>query len=222
MSDVKKSKRKKSRLDTLDLAYDLRQQMTTEIMATFALSQKRLEQHLNAMVKGMGNKDEREALKKQIAEIELSKDTKEALQKALDELKAKNEADITEALTGTVVKLELDKQIFLIKEEREEMLRLSREVPQYLREANTIYPMYYTEWTERRKLLDLAMASCNAIQDELNYVARNIFGDRNKYCQIVRGYEKCYNMIKRLRQSDNKLLPKIRENEAKLRTEQND
>lgn len=222
MSDVKKSKRKKSRLDTLDLAYDLRQQMTTEIMATFALSQKRLGQHLNAMVKGMGNKDEREALKKQIAEIELSKDTKKALQKALDELKAKNEADITEALTGTVVKLELDKQIFLIKEEREEMLRLSREVPQYLREANTIYPMYYTEWTERRKLLDLAMASCNAIQDELNYVARNVLGDRNKYCQIVRGYEKCYNLIKRLRQSDNKLLPKIRENEAKLRTEQND
>lgn len=180
MSDVKKSKRKKSKLDALDLAYDLRQQMTVEIMATFALSEKRLEQHLNAMVKGMGDKDTKERLKKVIAE------------------------------------LELDKQMFIIREERTEMLRLARAIPQYIREANTIYPKYWNEWYKRRELLTMAMSYCNAIQDELNYIARNIFGDINKYCHIVEGYEKCFNYIRRLRQSDNKLIPKIRENEKAL------
>lgn len=182
MSEVVKSKRKPSKLDALDLAYTLRQQMTAEILATFALSQKRLDQHLNAITKGMGSWQERDDLKK------------------------------------TITELELDKQVFIIKEERQELLRLSRLVPQYLRMANTIYPLYYNEWQERRKLFDLAMANCNAIQDELNYIAQNVLGDRNKYCQIVKGYEKCYNLIRRLRQSDNRVLPKIAENEAKLKS----
>ena len=181
MSDVRKSKRKQSRLEALDLAYDLRQQMTAEILASFALSEKRLEKHLDTMVKGMGTKDQKDELKKTIAE------------------------------------LELDKQLWLIKEERSEMLRLSRSIPQNIRRANSIFPMYITEWTERRRLLDLVLADCNAIQDELNYTARNILGDINKYKNIVKGYEKLFSLIKRLRQSDNRLIPKIKENEAKLR-----
>lgn len=166
---VKKSQRKESKLDALNLAYDLRRDVTRELMGSFAISERKLQAKINAMG---GSND----LRKVITEIELDRDN------------------------------------WFIRQERNEMLRLCRAVPQYIRMAQSIYPMYPNEWTKRRELLDLALANCNAIQDELNYVAITLPTDKNRYMQIVLGYNKLYNYIKNLRQSDNRLIPKMKEN----------
>lgn len=80
--------------------------------------------------------------------------------------------------------------------------------------GNTVFPEYYSEFIERRLQLDRAMEYCNALQDELQFIAETIPCDKNKYMNIVLELNKLYNYIKSLRASDNKFLPKIKKNEG--------
>mgnify|MGYP004700593937 CR=1 FL=1 len=55
MSDVKYSKRKKSRLEAQHMAYAIRKRITVELMASFALSQKRIEAYVESATKGIAD-----------------------------------------------------------------------------------------------------------------------------------------------------------------------
>ena len=73
MSDVKYSKRKKSRLEAQHMAYAIRKRITVELMASFALSQKRIEAYVESATKG-------------IADISESKERLENLLEAIKKL----------------------------------------------------------------------------------------------------------------------------------------
>lgn len=84
-------------------------------------------------------------------------------------------------------------------------------ISQHLRIANTIFPTYMSEFEERRLEMDRAMACCNALQDELQYAGECLYSDLNKYMNLVLQIQKEFNMIKSLRQTDNRFLKNIKQ-----------
>lgn len=67
------------------------------------------------------------------------------------------------------------------------------------------------EFTERRLEMGRAMECCNALQDELQYIAEVLPADKNKYMAIVLEVETEFNWIKSLRQSDNRFLKHLKD-----------
>lgn len=98
-----------------------------------------------------------------------------------------------------------------IREERKVILSYMRNISAHLRAANTIWPDYMAEFIERRLHLDKAMEYCNMLQDELQAIVEMIPADKNRYLQIVLSIEKEFNTIKKLRQSDNRFLRKLKD-----------
>ena len=63
-----------------------------------------------------------------------------------------------------------------------------------------------SEFEERRLEMDRAIADCNELQQELQYIAEVLPSDKNKFMNIVLEVDSLHNMIKKLRQSDNRFL----------------
>lgn len=100
---------------------------------------------------------------------------------------------------------------WLIEHERREVLKLCQGISIHLASANTIFPQYMVEFTERRLQMDKALECCNALQDELQFIVQMIPADKNRYTQIVLLIDREFNMIKRLRQKDNRFLKTIKD-----------
>ncbi len=100
--------------------------------------------------------------------------------------------------------LEEDFSCWFIKEERSRILSHCQDISVHIRKANSIWPDYWSEFYERRVEWDRALACCNALQDELQYIAETLPADKNKYMAIVLECETLFEMIKALRQSDNR------------------
>ena len=98
---------------------------------------------------------------------------------------------------------------WFIMRERDRVADFCQGITEHLRAANTIYPTYMNEFEERRLEMDRAMIACNKLQDELQYIAETLPADKNKFMNIVLEANDVFNMIKALRQSDNRLLKKI-------------
>lgn len=90
------------------------------------------------------------------------------------------------------------------------VIELATGISRHLRIANTIFPTYMSEFEERRLEMDRAMACCNALQDELQYVGECLYADLNRYMNLVLQIQKEFNMIKSLRQTDNRFLKNIK------------
>ena len=101
--------------------------------------------------------------------------------------------------------------VMFIEHERVRILDLVCEISTHIRRANTIYPTYMCEWMERRMELTRAMEACNALQDELQYIAETLPADKNKYMNIVLELEGEYRGIRALRQSNNRLLKGLKD-----------
>lgn len=102
--------------------------------------------------------------------------------------------------------------LMFIEHERVRVLDMVCEISTHIRKANTIFPTYMSEWMERRLELTRAMEACNALQDELQYIAETLPADKNKYMNIVLELEGEFKGIRALRQSDNRLLKKLKDN----------
>ena len=100
---------------------------------------------------------------------------------------------------------------WLIAKERDRVLDLTRGISAHLRAANTIWPDYMVEFTERRLQMDKALECCNMLQDELQAIVEMVPADKNRYTQYVLRIEKIFNMIKKLRQKDNRFLKTIKD-----------
>lgn len=118
--------------------------------------------------------------------------------------------DEREERAKTVKELEEEFFSWLIGEERSEVLRCCRGIVQHLTAANTIYPTYPAEFEERRLEMDRAMACCNQLQQELQYLAEDLPTDKNKYMNIALEVKSEFEMIKKLRQSDNRFLKHLK------------
>ena len=115
-----------------------------------------------------------------------------------------------EATAAKIRELEEDFDSWFIKRERDKVADLCEGIARHLRMANTIWPDYMVEFTERCLELDRALECCNALQDELNYICQVLPADKNKYTAIVLEVEEEFNWIKSLRQSDNRFLKHLK------------
>ena len=68
---------------------------------------------------------------------------------------------------------------------------------------------------EYRDIVELcALECCNMLQDELQAIVEMVPADKNRYTQIVLEIEKEFNLIKRLRQSDNRFLKNLKDSQG--------
>lgn len=104
---------------------------------------------------------------------------------------------------------------WLIKEECRTVAVKGAELTGSLRTANTIWPTYMSEYTERRVYMDRAMAACNVLQDELQYIAESVYADKNKFTALVLEIETLFKKIKSVRQADNRFLKELKDNPQK-------
>ena len=100
---------------------------------------------------------------------------------------------------------------WFIKRERDRVADFCQGITEHIRAANTIFPQpknpaFLAEITERRIEFDRALMCCNKLQDELQYIAEVLPADKNKYTNLVLEVQQLFDMIKKLRQSDNRFL----------------
>ena len=114
-----------------------------------------------------------------------------------------------ENMSKVIREVQEDFGSWFVKRERDRVADFCQGITEHLRAANTIYPTYMNEFEERRLEMDRAMIACNKLQDELQYIAETLPADKNKFMNIVLEANDVFNMIKALRQSDNRLLKKI-------------
>ena len=112
-------------------------------------------------------------------------------------------------MSKTIREVEDDFDCWFIKRERDRVADFCQGISEHLRAANTIYPdpknpAYEAEVTERRIEMDRALICCNKLQDELQYIAEVLPADKNKFMNIVLEIQDEFNIIKKLRQSDNR------------------
>ena len=175
MSDIPKSKRAYSNLEAHHKALEIRRKIAVELLASFAYSEKKLE----------------EAVRKQTQHIQDPEHRAEAAQ--------------------AIRNLEEDFTCWFIKRHRDRVDDLCCDIAQHLRGTNTIWPTYHFEYKDRRGELNQALKCCNKLQDELQYIAESLPADKNKYMDIVLEVEALFNMIKALRQSDNRFLKHLKD-----------
>ena len=100
---------------------------------------------------------------------------------------------------------------WLIKEECKTVAVKSADLTGSLRSANTIWPSYMSEFTERRVCMDRAMSACNVLQDELQYIAEAVYADKNKFTPLTLEIETLFKKIKAVRQADNRFLKTLKD-----------
>ena len=100
---------------------------------------------------------------------------------------------------------------WLIKQECKAIAQACLNLTESLRTANTIWPTYMGEFTERRIYMDKALGACNILQDELQYIAESVYADKNKFTALVLEIETLFKKIKSVRQADNRFLKMIKD-----------
>ena len=116
-----------------------------------------------------------------------------------------------EKMSKAIRELEDDFSCWFIRRERDRVADFCQGITEHLRAANTIWPTNMAEFQERRLEMDRAMMCCNKLQDELQYIAETLPSDKNKYMNIVLEVQAEFDMIKKLRQSDNRFLKKLQD-----------
>lgn len=169
MSDIKKSERKESKLQTIHNAYKIRMAVTKLAENDFYISRIKIDNIIFEKIKKFPEENQ-EAIKNRTY-------------KYFEQQVIRSTNSAIELATG---------------------------ISRHLRIANTIFPTYMTEFEERRIEMDKAMSCCNALQDELQYIGECLYADLNKYTKLVLLIQQEFNMIKALRQSDNRFLKNIK------------
>ena len=116
-----------------------------------------------------------------------------------------------EKMSKTIRELEDSFDSWFIRRERDRVADFCQGITEHLRAANTIWPTYMAEFQERRLEMDRALVCCNKLQDELQYIAEVLPADKNKYMNIVLEVQAEFDMIKALRQADNRFLKSIKQ-----------
>ncbi|MBQ7544941.1 MAG: hypothetical protein IJT02_08360 [Synergistaceae bacterium] len=116
-----------------------------------------------------------------------------------------------EKMSKAIRELEDGFDSWFIRRERDRVADFCQGITEHLRAANTIWPTYMAEFQERRLEMDRALVCCNKLQDELQYIAETLPADKNKFMNIVLEVQAVFDMIKALRQADNRFLKNIKQ-----------
>ena len=171
MSELKKSERSESKLQTVHNAYKIRTSVTKLVENNFYFD-------LNKINKVVEDNT------KYITDEKIKEETKKKIYQYFDNQVARMTDKVINAACG---------------------------INEHLRNANTIFPTYKSEFEERRLELDRAMSCCNVLQDELQYAGECLYANLNKFMVLVLEIQKEFNMIKKLRQADNRFLKSIKD-----------
>lgn len=104
-------------------------------------------------------------------------------------------------------------EAWFIKDEQEHVIGILRSLMRHIRTANRIHPTIMEEYTERRLHQDLALADCDTLLEELEYVAETVSTDINKLTRFAEYLLREIGLIKAWRKSDNKYLKAIKNTE---------
>ena len=119
-----------------------------------------------------------------------------------------------EEMSKIIREVQEDFDSWFIMRERDRVADFCQGITEHLRAANTLWPTNVSEFEERRLEMDRALVCCNKLQDELQYIAETLPADKNKYMNIVLEIQSEYEVIKKLRQSDNRFLKEIQKKKA--------
>ena len=229
MSNIPKSQRPKSRLETLDDGYNLRGQITANLMTSFAFNKNKIRDYIKKRFSAGDHSDP-----------DKQAEVAERLQTLTDDfidwfVKRERDrvADFCQGITEHLVaankiyptlpdgflqeKEKLQAQFEHLQEIRMKIstspevvradyeLQLTQALSQLQDHINTMSRVY-NEFQERRLELDRAIECCGKLEDELQYIAETLFADKNKYSDIMLNLNAIETKIKNLRQSDNRFL----------------
>jgi len=92
-----------------------------------------------------------------------------------------------------------------LEDERYAIIHILREIGSHITSANNIFPYYKEELIERRLYQDRAIAACNNLLQELQYVIDIIPVNVNAYTGIATMIEHEIKLLKGWRTSDNRV-----------------
>ena len=104
---------------------------------------------------------------------------------------------------------------WLINRMRDDILNLLHSLVMNITHANSIYPVFESEYYERRNLQNCAIANCEQLLQEFQYIISIIPTDINKYLRYTDMIEREIALLKGWRKSDNRILTKIQQNSEK-------
>lgn len=104
---------------------------------------------------------------------------------------------------------------WLIQDMRNRLQQELRFLIRNIIQANSIYPVYMFEFEDRRRYQTAAIGNCEQILQEMQYIIYVLDVNVNKFLPFVDMIEKEIALLKAWRRSDKRLLPHIREHEAK-------
>lgn len=104
---------------------------------------------------------------------------------------------------------------WLISDMRNRVLQEARFLIRNIIQANSIYPAYVSEYMDRRRYQTMAIGNCEQLLQEMQFVISILDVDVNKYLPYVDMIEKEIALLRAWRKSDNRLLERAKQNEAK-------
>lgn len=104
---------------------------------------------------------------------------------------------------------------WLISDMRNRVLQEARFLVRNIIQANSIYPAYVSEYMDRRRYQTMAIGNCEQMLQEMQFVISILNVDVNKYLPYVDMIEREIALLRAWRKSDNRLLERAKQNEAK-------
>lgn len=104
---------------------------------------------------------------------------------------------------------------WLISDMRNRVLQEARFLVRNIIQANSIYPAYVSEYMDRRRYQTMAIGNCEQLLQEMQFVISILNVDVNKYLPYVDMIEREIALLRAWRKSDNRLLERAKQNEAK-------
>jgi len=106
-------------------------------------------------------------------------------------------------------KEDLPKYIFIMASCKNRIDMLASHIEANVRAANTIYPVSIGECDQRREFQNVAIVNCEQLISELQYIVNMFWVDINDYRQYVEAIDQQIALIKKWRQSDNRIRKKL-------------
>jgi len=133
----------------------------------------------------------------------------EKFQKQIDKFGSRKDVDESarEKVTEKWSMQRVNFDTWFVEKERDTVLSLLRNICTEFITGNNIYPSdnaIVAEYTERRLHMDRAIGGCYALLGELQYVIRTLPVDINKYKNMAKSIEHEIDLIKGVRQADNR------------------
>lgn len=98
---------------------------------------------------------------------------------------------------------------WFVSKESDAVLEILRNIETNFTIGNSIHPVYYEEYLERRSRMDAAIGNCFALKQEMQYIIRTLPVDMNKFVHYSDAIDEQIRLYRGVRQADNRFLKTI-------------